>query len=233
MRFTNIRNTCVAVAATLCTLFLLPSGGVCFSQEPDSVSAPALCTESIPDEITVTTTNLDDGITDVTGRIHIGSSPEHIWSAITDYDNQKHFVPKILDSGLISDNGSEQVVFEKGKTGFLLFSKTVYIKMSIRSDYLRRLSFRQVEGDFKVYEGEWNIDRSPDGKGSVLTFHAKIKPGFFAPAMFVRKVQKNDLPMVLSAMKKRAEASFCKAGIASVKLVSHELHHASMPPVAE
>jgi L-amino acid N-acyltransferase YncA len=41
----------------------------------------------------------------------------------------------------------------------------------------------------------------------MLTFRAKIKPDFFAPAMFVREVQQNDLPKVLAAMKKRAEST--------------------------
>ncbi len=58
-----------------------------------------------------------------------------------------------------------------------------------------------------MYDGDWLIDRAPDGKGTMLTFNAKIKPDFFAPAMFVRKVQENDLPMVLAAMKKRAESA--------------------------
>jgi len=157
--------------------------------------------------ISVQTTDLDDGITGVTGSVYIAASPKHIWAAITDYNNHKHFVPKLIDSGLISDNGREQVMFERGKTGILLFRKTVYIKLSLQGEYPKRLDFHQLEGDFKVYNGEWKIDTAPDGKGSILTFTARIKPDFFAPPMFVRKVQQHDLPMVLAAMKKRAESS--------------------------
>lgn len=155
----------------------------------------------------VRTSDLENGVTAVIGKIYINASAKNIWAAITDYNNQKHFVPKLIDSGLISDNGREQVMFEKGKTGYLFFKKTVYIKLSIRGDYPQRLSFRQIEGDFKIYEGDWLIDRAPDDKGFVLTFQAKIKPNFFAPPMFVRKVQEHDLPMVLTAMKKRAESA--------------------------
>jgi ribosome-associated toxin RatA of RatAB toxin-antitoxin module len=230
MKIMHIRNTCIVIATVLFSVFLLSPDAFCISQEPEPAAVQSLLSESCADDIAVSTTNMDDGITAVTGRIHINASPDHVWSAITDYDNQKHFVPKLLDSGLISDNGSEQVMFEKGKTGFLLFSKTVYIKMSIRGDYLRRLSFRQIEGDFKIYEGDWMIERLPDGKGSVLTFSAKIKPDFFAPAMFVRKVQQKDLPMVLAAMKKRAEASSGKAGFAGMKNVRHDTLLPSMPP---
>jgi len=157
-------------------------------------------------EVIVNTTALDDGVTGVIGKIFIDAPPEHIWQAITDYDNQKHFVPKVIDSGMISDNGDEQVMFETGRTGVLFFRKTVHIKLKVRGETHRRLTFRQIEGDFKVYQGEWLIEDAPNGKGAMLTFRAEIKPGFFAPSFFVRNVQQNDLPMVLGAMKKRAES---------------------------
>ena len=34
----------------------------------------------------------------------------------TDYNNHKNFVPNVIDSGIISDNGVEKVMFEKGKS---------------------------------------------------------------------------------------------------------------------
>ncbi len=157
-------------------------------------------------EVIVNTTALEDGVTGVIGKIFIDAPPEYIWQTITDYDNQKHFVPKVIDSGMISDNGNEQVMFETGRTGVLFFRKTVYIKLKVRGERLRRLSFQQLEGDFKVYQGEWLIENAPNGRGSMLTFRAEIKPGFFAPSFFVRNVQKKDLPMVLGAMKKHAES---------------------------
>ena len=158
-------------------------------------------------EVVVNTTALDDGITSVTARIYIDASPEHIWQAITDYDNQKNFVPKVIDSGLISDNGSEQVMFQTGRTGVLFFRKTVHIKLRMKGEPNRRLEFRQIEGDFKVYQGEWVIENTSGGKGAMLTFKAEIKPDFFAPSYFIRSVQEKDLPMVLNAMKKRAESA--------------------------
>jgi len=158
-------------------------------------------------EIIVNTSSLSDGVTGVIGKIYIDAPPEHIWMAITDYDNQKNFVPKLIDSGLISDNGREQVMFETGKTGVLFFRKTVHIKLKVSGEHGKRLTFRQIDGDFKIYQGEWVIESVPNGRGSMLTFRAEIKPDFFAPPLFVRNVQEKDLPMVLAAMKKRAESA--------------------------
>ncbi|NTW52624.1 MAG: cyclase [Chlorobiaceae bacterium] len=157
-------------------------------------------------KVIVSTSDLTDGVTGVRGKIYIDAPGKDVWSAITDYDNQKNFIPKIIDSGLISDNGNEQVMFETGKTGVLFFRKTVYIKLKLKGEYAKRLEFQQLDGDFKVYQGEWIIEDCQKGKGSMLTFRAKIKPDFFAPAFFVRSVQQKDLPMVLQSMKKRAES---------------------------
>lgn len=207
MRYRITKRRYLVMAIAMYGLLLLPATASSRSLENDGVPPQTQQVEEQYQGAKVRTANLENGVTAVTGKIYISASPKNIWSAITDYENQKHFIPKLIDSGLVSDNGNEQVMFEKGKTGYLFFKKTVYIKLSVRGDYPQRLSFRQIEGDFKIYEGDWLIERAPDGKGSMLTFRAKIKPDFFAPPMFVRKVQENDLPMVLAAMKKRAESA--------------------------
>jgi hypothetical protein len=74
-------------------------------------------------EVLVVLSDLPDGVTGVEGHIYIAAPPKKVWEVITDYDNHKKFVPNILDSGLISDNGSEKVMFEKGKSGILFLSK--------------------------------------------------------------------------------------------------------------
>ncbi|HCD35909.1 MAG TPA: cyclase [Chlorobium sp.] len=172
-------------------------------------SAPATTSaerSSLADgETVVSTSDLDDGITSVRGMIRVDAPAASIWRALTDYDNQKNFVPKVRESGLISENGTEQEMFSVGRTGVLFFKKTVTIQLLLKGDYPKRLSFRQTKGDFKLYRGEWTITRLEGVPGRVLTFRAHIKPDFFAPDFFVRAVQKKDLPGILLAMKERAE----------------------------
>jgi len=52
---------------------------------------------------------------------------------------------------------------------------------------------------------------SPPDKGTFLTYKAEVKPDFFAPGFAVRNVQKKECPLMLSAMKKRAESSLTLA----------------------
>ncbi|TLU83109.1 MAG: cyclase [Chlorobium sp.] len=158
-------------------------------------------------DVIVSLASLDEGVTGVTGYIYIAAPPEKVWEVITDYDNHKNFVPNVLDSGIISDNGNEKVMFEKGKSGLFLFSKKVYTKMRVWGERSRHLYFQQIEGDFKVYRGEWILSEHLQGKGTFLTYRAEVKPDFFAPGFAVKNVQERDCPRMMVAMKKQAEAS--------------------------
>ena len=171
---------------------------------PDSLSGEK--TKLLNGEIIVALTNLEEGVTGVQGQIYIAAPPKKVWEVLTDYNNHKFFVPNIIDSGILSDNGSEKVMFEKGKTRMFIFQKEVYIKMKVWGDNLTRLSFQQITGDFKVYQGEWLLVDYPQGAGTFLTYKAEVKPDFYAPQFAVRNVQSRDCPIMLSAMKKKAEA---------------------------
>jgi ribosome-associated toxin RatA of RatAB toxin-antitoxin module len=153
----------------------------------------------------VTVESLKEGVSGVVGRIMIRAGAEAVWEVITDYDHHWQFIPSVLESGLVSDDGVRQEMFQTGRTGYLLFRKRVHIRLLLEGERPRRLRFRQKEGDFKVYRGEWRISDALEGRGVLLMFLAEVKPDFFAPSPFVRKVQKKDLPRVLEAMKRRAE----------------------------
>ena len=179
------------------------------AQQIENVSSDSLSTEReklLKGEVLVVLSDLPDGVTGVEGHIYIAAPPKTVWEVITDYDNHKHFVPNVLDSGLISDNGSEKVMFEKGRSGTLFFQKTVNIKMKVWGEAHKRLYFEQITGDFTVYHGEWILVDYPKGAGTFLSYKAEVKPSFFAPRFEVKNVQKKDCPSMMSAMKKQAES---------------------------
>ena len=162
-------------------------------------------------EVIVAISSLQEGVTGVEGHIYIAAPPTKVWDVITDYNNHKNFVPNIIDSGIISDNGVEKVMFEKGKSRMFIFSKEVYIKMKVWGDNLTRLCFQQITGDFKVYQGEWTLVDYPQGAGTFLTYRAEVKPDFYAPQFAVRNVQNRDCPLMMIAMKKQAESNHAKS----------------------
>lgn len=163
-------------------------------------------TKLLGGESIVRTIDLDNGITRVTGKILIDAPPEDVWTVITDYNNHQNFIPKVLESRLLSNNGTRQVLYQRGKSGMLFFRKTVQITLQVESEPVSRISFKILEGDFRIYQGNWLLEALPGKRASMLTFEATIQPDFFAPSFFVRSVQKNDLPKILEAVKLRSES---------------------------
>ena len=173
-------------------------------------------TRLLTGEIIVDISSLQEGVTGVEGHIYIAAPPKKVWEVITDYNNHKNFVPNVIDSGIISDNGVEKVMFERGKSRMFIFSKEVYTKLKVWGEHLTRLYFQQITGDFKVYQGEWILVDYPQGAGTFLTYKAEVKPDFYAPQFAVRNVQNRDCPLMMLAMKKQAESINAKS-LPSVK----------------
>ncbi len=175
---------------------------------PDSLSGEK--ERLLNGEIIVALSSLPEGVTGVEGQIFIAAPPKKVWEVLTDYNNHKYFVPNVIDSGIISDNGIEKVMFEKGKTRMFIFQKEVYIKMKVWGEHLTRLNFQQITGNFKVYQGEWILVDYLQGTGTFLTYKAEVKPDFYAPQFAVRNVQHRDCPLMMLAMKKQAESNNVK-----------------------
>ncbi len=192
------------IAIVISPLFSSSGARAAIATVPDTVSAEKA--RLLNGEVIVVLSSLDDGVTGVSGKIYIAAPPEKVWEVLTDYNNHKNFIPKLTDSGLISDNGVEQVMFQRGTTSIFLFRKSVYIQVRIRGEYLRHLDFQKITGDFKVYKGRWMLEAYPKGHGTFLSYESEVKPDFFAPSFVVRFVQKHDFPGVLSGMKVRAES---------------------------
>ncbi len=205
---TSIRKAYSSILLLLVVLFSFISN-MSLAQPTETLSSDSLSAEReklLKGEVLVVLSDLPDGVTGVEGHIYIAAPPKTVWEVITDYDNHKKFVPNVLDSGLISDNGSEKVMFEKGRSGLLFFKKTVNIKMKVWGEPQKRLYFQQITGDFTVYHGEWVLEDYPQGAGTFLTYKAEVKPNFFAPRFAVKNVQKHDCPSMMSAMRKQAES---------------------------
>ena len=118
----------MAYRSTLLIIFVLisffsyPSS----AQLKESNTSDSLSSEKgklLNGEVVVVLSDLPDGVTGVEGHIYIAAPPKKVWEVVTDYDNHKKFVPNVIDSGTISDNGSEKVIFEKGKSGMLFLKR--------------------------------------------------------------------------------------------------------------
>jgi hypothetical protein len=205
-RHTMRANRIITMLMVACSLFLYPiPSSALTTTVHDSISAEQ--SMLLNGEPVVMLADLENGVTGVTGHIFIAASPKKVWEVLTDYRNHKNYIPKLIVSDLISDNGVESVIFQTARSRIFIFQKTVSITVKIRGEYLKHLYFQQITGDFKVYHGEWILEAYRHGQGTFLTYKSEVKPDFFAPQFVVKYVQKHDFPAALLAMKKQAESS--------------------------
>lgn len=72
-------------------------------------------------------------------------------------------------------------------------------------------TFKLVEGNLKVLEGQWLFQPAPGGEGLVVSHDIRLKSRFPAPRWLVRRVLKNDLPDMLACIRGMARGSGSEA----------------------
>lgn len=80
------------------------------------------------------------------------------------------------------------------------------LRYTFRADFIadQSITFRQVSGDFKAYEGIWEFE--PDGQRTLLRYRAYIDPPGFVPNWLARSTFKRELPQMLADLRRYCEA---------------------------
>jgi hypothetical protein len=67
----------------------------------------------------------------------------------------------------------------------------------------RRISFRQVRGDFRINEGDWELQ--PHGDGTLVNYRARVEAPSYVPAWVARLTLTREFPRMLSDLRKLCE----------------------------
>ncbi len=149
---------------------------------------------------------MPDDVIAVSGSILCNAEAAKVWHSLTDYDHLSDYLPKVVASRVTKRTEDEIILEQTGKTGIFIFEKTVHFRLKLREERGEKVLFEQLDGDFTLYRGEWTIETDAALKGTILSYHAEIKPRFFAPPILVSFVEWQDLPGILKAHKQRAES---------------------------
>jgi len=154
--------------------------------------------------VIVTIRDTLDGAVYIMGEVTISVPIDTVWNVLTDYENLKSFIPGILESSILSENNSNKIILQKGKSKFLFFSKTIEVKLRLTEQKLEKLIFDLIEGPFHIYRGEWNLSITSIGDIR-LTYEAIVKPDFFSPGYVIKRVLSNDFRKSLESIRKESQ----------------------------
>jgi carbon monoxide dehydrogenase subunit G len=156
-------------------------------------------------EFTVTLSKLENGVTGLKSTIYINAPPEQVWKVLTDYNNLKRYIPRMVESDLVEDKGNLKVIALKGEFRVLLLKKTIHVTINMHETYPLRIDYEKIAGNFEVYQGFWMLEELPSTKGTHLTYVSELKPSFLAPDFIFLGILKKDITGALSALRKQAE----------------------------
>lgn len=103
------------------------------------------------------------------------------WRVLTDYGRLAEFIPDLHSSRVVSRNGRQVVVEQKGEARVLFFSFPIDVRLAITEYPNERLVSRAVAGNFREMHGAYSLEA---GQGRVLLRYAgRMAPDFFVPPL--------------------------------------------------
>jgi ribosome-associated toxin RatA of RatAB toxin-antitoxin module len=154
--------------------------------------------------IEITLSELPDGVTGMKSIVFINATPHTVWKVLTDYNNLKRYIPRMVESDLVAEKGTLKVIDLIGEFRVLLFKKTIRVSINMREKFPYRIDYDKISGDFEVYKGSW-ILQPYSIDGTILTYESEIKPSFVAPKFILQGILNNDMVAGLTALKGEAE----------------------------
>ena len=117
-----------------------------------------------------------------------------LWDVLTDYERLDQFIPNLASSRLVHRKGSQMLLG-------LRFSAQVLLELQeFRPDGVLR--FSMLKGDFRRFEGSWQIRDLPDG--SSLLYELTVQGCLGMPIRLIEERLRDDLSSNLRAVEAEA-----------------------------
>ncbi|WP_353292688.1 SRPBCC family protein [Synechococcus sp. M16CYN] len=142
---------------------------------------------------------LPQGVRRLAAQLRTPLSFEELWGVLTDYENLSAFIPNLSSSRLIQRDGDTVWLQQVGSQQLLglRFSAQVQLELTeFRSKGL--LSFKMVKGDFRRFEGSWQVCKLSDGCS--LVYGLTVQGCIGMPIALIEERLRDDLSSNLRAV---------------------------------
>ena len=137
-------------------------------------------------------------------QLRLGIDPHWLWAVLTDYDALSRFIPNLECSRLLWRRGNVVGLEQEGAQVFmgLRFRARVHLELTEHLEQ-RRLSFTMVKGDFRRFEGAWQI--GGDGSATTLLYELTVQGCVGMPIGLIEQRLRDDLASNLRAVQREAQ----------------------------
>jgi ribosome-associated toxin RatA of RatAB toxin-antitoxin module len=120
----------------------------------------------------------------VTARAVLHAPVELIWQTLTDYDHLSEFVPGLISSRVVSRQGAQLVIEQKGSARLWIFSYPVRVTVATTERPFEGIDVHLLQGSLRRLDGGYRIEPRPDGS-TELIWTGLVEPDDPLPA-FIR-----------------------------------------------
>jgi hypothetical protein len=140
-------------------------------------------------------------------RIPVKSSRENAWKVLTGYTDLPRFIPELLSSKIVKDNGNQKIL-DQIYFGPSTFGLKAKIRINVMETYPKKLDITLVKADYlKNYQGSWIIESSSDKSNQLILINKiNIDPKIgFAKELFFQFYEES-LNDAMTQLKKEIES---------------------------
>ena len=148
-------------------------------------------------EISVQTTRHGDSF-EVNASAEIAVSVAEAWKVLTDYDRLAEFIPGMLESRVVSRDGSNVVVDQRGETSLLFLTFPMRVRLAIEERPYDRVVSTAIAGNLKELHGVYHLESR--GTGLQLRYEGKFTPDFGFPPLLGTLIVRTTVERRFSAM---------------------------------
>ena len=153
-------------------------------------------------EISVQTTRHGDSF-EVEAVAEIDADMVDAWKVLTDYDRLAEFIPGMQESRVVSRDGSNVVVDQRGEAGLLFFTFPMHVRLAIEEFPNDRIVSNAISGNFKELHGVYHLEAL--GAGLRLRYEGTFTPEFDVPPLIGTLVVRSTVERRFNAMVREIE----------------------------
>ena len=156
------------------------------------------------DTIQQTMERLPAGCRRLAVQLRLALDPQWLWAVLTDYDNLSRFIPNLQTSRFLWRRADVVGLEQEGAQTFMGLRFKARVEPELTEHVAqRRLSFVMTKGDFRRFEGAWQIGQ--DAAGTTLLYELTVQGCLGMPIGLIEQRLQEDLAANLRAVQAEAQ----------------------------
>ena len=130
---------------------------------------------------------------------------QDLWKILTNYDELSEFIPNLSKSDVVFRNKNEVHLKQVGSQDFFGFKFSAEVLLKLIEDRSKGiLKFNLMKGDFRRFEGSWNLRELPNKKHTLLLYELTVQGCIGMPVSLIEQRLRKDLKANLLAVEQAA-----------------------------